>query len=937
MVPLLVLPWGTAPGAPTGGEGPASALPEATLGELTLTLQLQRKARAAYHRGRPAEALDYAREALDYTEEVLPAGHPDIATSLNDLAFLLAEQGRYREAEPFYRRALRIEEGARPEGHPAIARALSNLGTLYHAQGRYGRAEPLLKRALALFRAGRPEHHPDIATAMNNLAAVYVAQDRLGEAEPLYRKALAIRRADPQEPDGVAGGPLDDAAAVEQALRAQPNDGRPAVATSLNNLATLYHRQGRQADAERLLERAREIEESALPEGHPDRAGTLANLGNLYRERGRPAEAESLLERALTIHKAVHPARHPDIGALLSDLGALHLDRGEPGAAADRLGEAVAVFTAGPNRPEIPRRRATFHDHAEAALRAARRDGSHAAERQRAAFTSLQWPLQGAAGEALQASRARLSAADPDLDDLIRRRDRLLERHTAVGRALVRALGATGEQRSEERVGALRQRYGELSSAIEATKARIDERFPAYAELALPDPLPLREAQALLEPDEVLVTVLLGEPSIAMAVTADRHRAALLPAGEELLAQAGALRCQAATTDPDCGAGAGAGESRGATALGPAGRNRFDLDRAHRLYRKLLGPFAGLLADKRHLMVAPDGALLGFPFQLLVTAPPPSGVPETEGYRRAEWLIRDHALSVLPTVASLRALRGLERGGARAPDPFVGFGDPLVGGDQAARCEGAVAERAEDGAGTQRRASGTRPAALFRSGSRAGDGTAIADVRAVRRLNRLPDTRCEVKAVAERLGADGDARFLGGAATEARVKRLSRSGALADYRMVLFATHGLVAGEAGAAEPALVLTPPEEGTAEDDGLLTAGEVAGLRLNADWAVLSACNTASGAHPQAESLSGLAQAFFYAGSRSVLVSHWPVYSGATADLVSASVAELARGSVRQRAEALRRAMLSFLDPATHPDPEAAHPSRWAPFSLVGEGGR
>ena len=94
------------------------------------------------------------------------------------------------------------------------------------------------------------------------------------------------------------------------------------------------------------------------------------------------------------------------------------------------------------------------------------------------------------------------------------------------------------------------------------------------------------------------------------------------------------------------------------------------------------------------------------------------------------------------------------------------------------------------------------------------------------------------------------------------------------------ATHGLVAGElAGVSEPALVLTPPAEGTEADDGLLTASEVAQLKFDADWVILSACNTAAtDGTPGARGLSGQAKVFFYAGSRALLVSHWPVVSDA-----------------------------------------------------------
>ena len=135
---------------------------------------------------------------------------------------------------------------------------------------------------------------------------------------------------------------------------------------------------------------------------------------------------------------------------------------------------------------------------------------------------------------------------------------------------------------------------------------------------------------------------------------------------------------------------------------------------------------------------------------------------------------------------------------------------------------------------------------------------------------------------------------------------------LADYRIVYFATHGLVAGEVkGLAEPALVLTLPAKPTAEDDGLLKASDVAQLKLNADWVVLSACNTVAGDRPGAEALSGLARAFFYAGARALLVSHWAVASDAATRLTTSAFALIKADPKLGRAEAMRRAMLAFLN--------------------------
>ena len=195
---------------------------------------------------------------------------------------------------------------------------------------------------------------------------------------------------------------------------------------------------------------------------------------------------------------------------------------------------------------------------------------------------------------------------------------------------------------------------------------------------------------------------------------------------------------------------------------------------------------------------------------------------------------------------------------------------------------------------------GSAPARFYRSNG-------LADIRAVRELAPLPDTADEVRTIAKVLGATPDAINLREAASETRVK----AAALNEYRVIHFATHGLVAGDlSGLAEPALVLTPPAVATEADDGLLTASEIAALTLNADWVVLSACNTAAGSGEGAEALSGLARAFFYAGARALLVSHWAVYSEAATELTTKTFAALVGNPRMGRAEAFRGAMLQLI---------------------------
>jgi len=211
---------------------------------------------------------------------------------------------------------------------------------------------------------------------------------------------------------------------------------------------------------------------------------------------------------------------------------------------------------------------------------------------------------------------------------------------------------------------------------------------------------------------------------------------------------------------------------------------------------------------------------------------------------------------------------------------------------------------------------------------------AVADIGELRtELPPLPDSANELRQVAASVHADPADIILGPDATETRVKQEK----LDQFRIVYFATHGLLAGDVADfaklnAEPALVLSLPEKPTEFDDGLLTASEVAQLKLNADWVVLSACNTASGEKPGAEALSGLARAFFYAGARSLIVSNWEVDTKSAVALMVGTFAALAADPKLSHAEALQKSMLAMIEDAQHP--ERADPKYWAPFVVVGE---
>jgi CHAT domain-containing protein len=459
---------------------------------------------------------------------------------------------------------------------------------------------------------------------------------------------------------------------------------------------------------------------------------------------------------------------------------------------------------------------------------------------------------------------------------------------------------------------AAKRRLEKIEARLAEVGQELQNSFPEYAELSRPVPVAASELQSLLGRDEALVHLSLTPADcFVWVVTRDDLRwirLAIQP--QELVDMVASLRQQLSG-------------------------QRFNLNLAYRLYQAIFGPIEAQLAGK-HLLIVPSGVLTSLPLHLLVTErPEATGEDLSERYRKAAWLAKRQPITMLPSVSALKALRQRANRSA-APRPYLGVGNPLLTGPRGddrrawevrgcppARTAHSI-EMTSAGAGRMQGLS-----SYFRGGT--------ANVIEVRRLEPLPETVAELCAVAASLGSGEGTLVLGVDASEGTVKRLSREGRLAATRIVHFATHGLLVGEVeGLAEPALVLTPPPrdfgDSVSSDDGLLTASEIAQLKLDADWIVLSACNTASANALGAEALSGLARAFFYAGARALLVSHWAVNSQAAVKLMVGTFAAMARDPSIGRAEALRRAMLDVIENgASH----ETHPAYWAPFVVVGEG--
>lgn len=231
--------------------------------------QLNQEVMSLYKQGKYEQALIVAKKALAMAESKAGKGHPDVASSLNNLAELYRAKGDYAQAEPLYKRALTINEKALSPDDPAIAISMHNLVLSYFSQGKYTQAEPYCKRSLAIMEKAYGPDHLEISLSLGDLAGAYYGQRRFDEAEPLYKRALAIS---------------------EKAL----GPDHPAVATVLNNLAVLYESDGRYGEAAERYQRVLSIMERT---GRPDNfnaAAGLRRLAGFYRTMGRQGEANAL-------------------------------------------------------------------------------------------------------------------------------------------------------------------------------------------------------------------------------------------------------------------------------------------------------------------------------------------------------------------------------------------------------------------------------------------------------------------------------------------------------------------------------------------------------------------------------------------------------------------------------------------------------------------
>jgi CHAT domain-containing protein len=518
---------------------------------------------------------------------------------------------------------------------------------------------------------------------------------------------------------------------------------------------------------------------------------------------------------------------------------------------------------------------------------------------------------------ALNASAARANIKDPQLALLARQEQDAQRRVGSLEDLLTGLMSAPPDQQLPAIQAKLRTDIAQLKADREKLRKQIEQKFPDYADLVNPKPSTIERTRQLLKPDEVLVSWYFAEKEgFVWAITkTGEPQFHSFPLGREKMAEMvsklrKSLDAGVATIDDI-----------------PA----FDVALSNSLYKIILEPVHTALQGKKVMLTVPHAELGQLPLALLTTKldaqPAKAKGGDFTEYRKTAWLIKDIAVAQLPSVTALAALRNL-------PAPpidrrtFVGFGDPFFSADQA-----------KIAANTAARASNQMATRGIPLKLRSAPKTAGVSSAELALLPRLPDTKEELQEIGKALSADPSQDiFLNKDASVARVMEMD----LSKRQVVMFATHGLVPGELdGLSQPALALSAPSvTGEVKGDGLLTMEKILTLKLNADWVVLSACNTASGEGAGAEAVSGLGRAFFYAGARALLVSNWPVDSEAARMLMTDMFKRQQQKQGQNKAEYLQASMVNMIDSMSSKDAKGkskysyAHPLFWAPFVVVGD---
>jgi CHAT domain-containing protein len=836
-------------------------------------------------------------------------------------AIVFEARGQFREAEKSYQvaeqrvrasiKAMLKVTNAPPETQLFQLADIMVLGQarMKVKQGYFAEAEADARRALLARLKDQGKYNTATPVFIGGLANTLVAQGRYREAEKLMRVSLEINRT-----IGVA-------------------DDSRTIVRELSSLASIFNLQHKRKDAIATYAEIDKVTAKWDPRLRERLDLSGSRINSLY-AAGQIDRGIAAAQALLKLNMAQFGETNLDTANARATLAVGYMKANRNADAAREFQTAIPILTAAARENadddnstavalRSDRLQAFVEDYIILLDRMRPANGDDAAVAETFALADA---IRGhSVQQALAASSARAQIKDSALAELVRREQDLSKQVNAQLGTLNNVLVLPSEQRDDNGVKALNLAINNLRTERDTARVEIAKRFPSYANLIAPKSPTVDEIKATLRPGEALLSFYFGRSaSFVWAVPKDGKVAfATIPETYgDIATKIHALRKALA---PDVAT---------VSDIPP-----FDLKLAYNLYSLLLKPVEQGWKQAKSLIVVTNGALGLLPLSVLPTAPAQheddKGVLFS-GYRNVPWLARSHAVTVVPSAAALRTLRQLPPGPATR-DPFIGFGDPYFSAEQAANAEAEQNAKPIVVASADTAAIATRGLPLQRRSSPHIDGVSSAELA---QLPRLPDTAAELTAIAKALGLDpAKVLHLGKQANEQAVETAD----LSHYRIIDFATHGLVPGELnGLTQPALALTAPAVAGVPGDGLLTMEKILALKLDADWVVLSACNTATGAGAGAEAASGLGQAFFYAGARALLVTNWSVDSQSARELTSELFRRQRADPKLSRSEALQQSMLALLDHKGFNDQNGkmifsyAHPLFWAPYTIIGDPG-
>ncbi len=749
-----------------------------------------------------------------------------------------------------------------------------------------------VEHAVSLIEIGRIfEAQESLREALSLLNKYQFTEDQMGF---FYRRVADLY---------FAQGRYDDALRIAQKLRRLELDIGLADATAQSIFSRLRINKSLVAQ-KRWPEALQEFESLDKAIGENDRLRPIARMVDLrgltLLNNGRTQDAASMFRGSLTNSINNFGAEHYFTAFKRGLYGmALAKDPARQEMALSELAQATRNLSAPDSLSnqfeESPFRLALRQDIYKTYIRLLAHNPAAQPNAAALAFAASNHLMVSSVQQAISDAAARAAIKKPGLGQVARMdQDAKTELNTLYGYISAQAGESQQQKLNPEVVKAMRQRVSEIETLRRGYKTQIQKEYPEYFQLLQPKAPSPADVASLLGQEEILVSIVPMEDEtyvFAIDKTGQTrlHRSALTQ--KQITDAVKTLRSTLDVAD------------RGSKAP------RFNFDTSYRLYQQLLSPFEDMLSGKEHLIVATSGALGQLPFAVLVKQP----WAKTD-HAQAPWLIRDIGISHVSSSSAWVALKAL----AKTPSgkkPLMAWGDPSF----------AVNANSSSGKSNVR-------AMLNQHAAYADLEKNSVNQLQYASLPPLPETRDEVLSLAKLLNADLKTDvFLGEQATRESVIKASDDAKLYDQQIVVFATHGLLPGDLPKLEqPALAMSAVTDPNSSP--LLTLEDVMGLRLNADWVVLSACNTAGADGKVEEALSGLARGFFYAGSRSLLVTHWSVESESAMRLTTHTFELYKTKPLISRAQALRQSMLHLMQTSAY-----AHPTFWAPYALVGEGAR